>query len=382
MEKKPANSLLYLKMLYESDKESTLKKYFNDEYITKLDYYKKNNPDENEFKYLWSLVKENVNIKNKIIIDFRNEFTDDKILTNKKDEEEISESIIQKDENVFKIQTFNEYSKYSYSCQFIITKPKNKEGYVKYKNWMEISESIIDILKRRSFKYIYIHENNIITKETWINIVDRNYANLYKKYKLEYDYELIEKDIIKNFYEKKPELFEPKYNEYIVNLEKSSVIFDMKLCNFYTLNKIYKNTNNDLWNFNLTDISKNKINNINDRIISLIGDNLISFKLFCRNIFIERNNNIYQTGPSLLANLLRKTSNILNKDMLYDIENLKKQNNKRYAILNEIDDKNIEKTKKIVRNSTEIIYIINSNSDNIEITPDIITSFIFWIAQE
>lgn len=138
------------------------------------------------------------------------------------------------DTSSFVIDTYQKYIDYGIDTfdwnkdmclEIIITNKNRKIGYWKlHKNnpWEKIDLDLYEIISESSFikNYVYIYNNKILTSENYNEISrNKNYnINLCSLIPINYNFELIIKDICNKCYVKNPNIKEFNYYEYLIDI--------------------------------------------------------------------------------------------------------------------------------------------------------------------
>lgn len=219
-------------------------------------------------------------------------------------------------DEIYNIETLNDYLKFSNSDinKIIITNKKTNEGYIKFTEtlWINLydikldSEHLLDFLKRFN-TYACIKINTLPIK--YCNIKEK-YNNLScELIKLNYNYDKIINDIIKNCYIKDPSIYNFSYCEHILNPNNklnltdpnTYYIYNAKTKQITNINDIDKiiDEKNYFCQYSIGSIID--INNINTNIVNIILNKIIKkkyykkileYKKICYNVFVNQSTDI------------------------------------------------------------------------------------------
>jgi hypothetical protein len=236
------------------------------------------------------------------------------IITNENNNENTYDEQI--NDEIYNIETLNDYLKFSNSDinKIIITNKKTNEGYIKFSEtlWINLydikldSEHLLGFLKRFN-TYACIKINTLPIK--YCNIKEK-YNNLScELIKLNYNYDKIINDIIKNCYIKNPSIYNFSYCEHILNPDNKLNLTDPNT--YY----IYNAKTKQITNINdIDEIIDEKnyfrqysigsiidINNIDTNIVNIILNKIIKkkyykkileYKKICYNVFVNQSTDI------------------------------------------------------------------------------------------
>jgi hypothetical protein len=215
----------------------------------------------------------------------------------------------EEDEKII-VETYEDYMKYSYIKSIIVTNKYKYNGYLRYNNhlwrkFVDISEPLYNETSDENLEGFLLMESNqcstvfknktsgtIINSDDILNI-SRTSLNNYKPVSVTYNVEKILKDIRINCYNKNPNYYNLKYNEFVVHINDNTTrLFDSKLYTFKDINTVIENKilEGPISSRVMEDAYTDKDTTIvNDILTSLIPDRRVidRFKQLCYHVLVE-----------------------------------------------------------------------------------------------